>query len=245
MHTIRLIAIISVAAFAVAAAPAQQGETAEKSPERAAWEKSISARLARNPAFAYQEDTPLPNVLIIGDSISMGYTAPVRKMLEGKADVFRIPVNGGDTGRGLTSMDAWLGDRKWNVITFNWGLHDLKYMKGSKLDTEGEQVRGVEEYAANLDKIILRLKQTGAKLFWVSTTPVPDGSGGRKKGDSAKYNEAAAEVMKKHAIPTIDLYAFSMPQLDKIQKPQNVHFTDEGSVELAKKVDEQVEKALP
>ena len=44
-----------------------------------------------------------------GDSISIGYTAPVRELLKGKANVLRIPTNGGPTTRGLTSLSAWLG----------------------------------------------------------------------------------------------------------------------------------------
>lgn len=40
-------------------------------------------------------DTPgLPRVLLIGDSISMGYTLPVRDLLKGRANVHRIPENG-------------------------------------------------------------------------------------------------------------------------------------------------------
>ena len=46
-------------------------------------------------AFANPKDNPLlPNVLLIGDSISISYTVDVRKLLKGKADVFRIPTNG-------------------------------------------------------------------------------------------------------------------------------------------------------
>ena len=245
MFKVILVVIIALAIVGAGVAMAQESKNAGKSPDQIAWEKAIPKRLAKRPAFAYQEDTPLPNVLIIGDSISIGYTAAVRKMLAGKADVFRIPTNGGDTDRGLKSMDKWLGDRKWDVITINWGLHDLKYLKGRKLDMSGKQVRGLEDYAANLEKIVQRLEKTGAKIIWVSTTPVPEGSNGRKKGDAAKYNEVAAGVMKKHGIPTVDLYSFALPQLDKIQRPKNVHFTDKGSEALAGQVVAQIEKALP
>jgi hypothetical protein len=71
----------------------------------------------------------LPRVLLIGDSISIGYTLDVREMLKGKANVHRIPTNGGPTTNGLKSIKAWLGDSKWDVIHFNWGLHDLKYIQ--------------------------------------------------------------------------------------------------------------------
>ena len=75
-----------------------------------------------NPAFAQVEDVPgLPRVLLIGDSISIGYTAHVRAMLKGVANVHRPLTNCGPTTRGLENIDAWLGDGKWDVIHFNWG----------------------------------------------------------------------------------------------------------------------------
>src|SRR5687768_13473590 len=72
-----------------------------------------------NPAFTeIKDDAALPRVLLIGDSISIGYTLPTRTRLQGKANVHRIPVNGGPTIRGLESLDQWLGTAKWDVIHF-------------------------------------------------------------------------------------------------------------------------------
>src|SRR5688572_21808238 len=70
------------------------------------------------------DDPKLPRVLLIGDSISIGYTLAVRDLLKGKANVHRIPTNGGPTTNGLARLKQWLGDGKWDVIHFNWGLHD-------------------------------------------------------------------------------------------------------------------------
>src|SRR5262245_39864055 len=92
---------------------------------------------APNPVLAPITDVPgLPRVLIIGDSISMGYTTPVRKLLEGKANVHRIPANGGPTKNGIANITKWLGDGKWDVIHFNWGIHDLKIMPDGKRQVE-------------------------------------------------------------------------------------------------------------
>ena len=63
-----------------------------------------------NPAYASITDTPgLPRVLLIGDSISVGYTLPVRALLRGQANVHRLPENGGPTIRGLEQIDGGLG----------------------------------------------------------------------------------------------------------------------------------------
>src|SRR5262245_16074553 len=75
---------------------------------------------------------PLPRVLIIGDSISIGYTTDVKVLLEGVADVQHNPGNAAHTWKGLEQLNAWLGDGRWDVIHFNWGLHDLRYDKGGR-----------------------------------------------------------------------------------------------------------------
>src|SRR5688572_24526778 len=98
-----------------------------------------------HPAMVPIKDDPkLPRVLLIGDSISIGYTVPARKELEGKANVHRIPTNGGPTTNGLKNIDAWLGKGKWDVIHFNWGLHDLK------MEKNGMHQVPIEEYEKNL-----------------------------------------------------------------------------------------------
>ncbi len=65
-----------------------------------------------------------PRVLLIGDSVSRGYTLATRKELAGRASVHRAPENCGPTANGLKKLDAWLGAGKWDVIHFNFGIHD-------------------------------------------------------------------------------------------------------------------------
>src|ERR1051325_10738024 len=106
----------------------------------------------QSPAFAPVVDDPaLPRVLLIGDSISIGYTVPVRQALRGKANVHRIPENGADTVNGLKKIDSWLGDSHWDVIHFNWGLHDLK------VTPEGGRQVPIDEYEKNLGVLVERL----------------------------------------------------------------------------------------
>jgi hypothetical protein len=83
-------------------------------------------------------DKSLSNVLILGDSISIGYTRQVREGLKGKANVIRPNANCGDTRHGLAQIETWLGDGKWQVIHFNWGLHDLCY-RNPELKTPGQR----------------------------------------------------------------------------------------------------------
>ena len=76
---------------------------------------TLAQKLAAVPAEINPE---LPNVLLIGDSISMGYTKPVREKMKGIANVFRPATNCGPTTKGVAELDKWLEDRKWSVIHF-------------------------------------------------------------------------------------------------------------------------------
>jgi arylsulfatase A-like enzyme/lysophospholipase L1-like esterase len=187
------------------------------------------------------QDVPgLPRVLIIGDSISIGYTQPVRDLLKGKANVHRIPQNGGPTKLGVQKIDAWLGASKWDVIHFNWGIHDLKFMPDGKRQVEPA------EYEQNLRALVAKLKTTGAKLIWATITPIPNGElvPPRRFGDVAEYNAIARRVMKESGVAIDDLNDVITPQLATLQRPQDVHYTPEGSAFLAREVAKCLEAAL-
>lgn len=187
-------------------------------------------------------------VLIIGDSISIGYFEPAKQLLAGKAEVYHNAGNAGHTRNGLAQLDAWLGDTPWDVIHFNHGLHDVKYVdaKGALVPPDqGSQVMSVDEYARNLEQIVKRLKQTHARLIFATTTPVPDGAAGRLKGDVERYNRAALVIMKRYGVRVNDLCAFALPRLASLQRPSNVHFTEEGSRLLAQQVADSIRAALP
>ncbi|MBA2113768.1 SGNH/GDSL hydrolase family protein [Bremerella alba] len=208
--------------------------------------------------WAETPNPKLPNVLILGDSISIGYTLQVRELLEGKANVFRPHTADGTkaencsgTTKGVASIDRWLGDRKWDVIHFNWGLHDLKHVTEpggntiSKKATDPPQAT-VDQYAINVEKIVQQLSKSGATLIFATTTPVvPNTNGPLREADAPpKYNAAATKIMKEHGITVNDLFAFCEPQIEKLQRPKNVHFTSQGSQALAEQVAAAIETAL-
>lgn len=212
-------------------------------------QKYLPVKKGTAECFAKVEDDPkLPRVLVIGDSISMDYTPPLRKAMMGKANVHRIPVNGGPTTRGVENIDKWLGDSNWDVIHFNFGLHDLKKLDkdGKAVDSpeKGEYQVPLDQYEKNLEAIVERLKKTGAKLVWRNTTPVPAGTRFRVEGDAKRYNEVAAKVMKRHGIPTNDLFTYVAKHTKGVQKPRNVHFTKKGSAKLAELVAKSINSAL-
>lgn len=186
----------------------------------------------RLTAWDFVHDDPkLPRVLLIGDSVSRGYTQPVRKFLAGKANVHRAPANCGPTAAGVAKLDVWLGEGKWDVIHFNFGIHD--------------RATPPADYAKRLEKIVERLKKTGARVIWASTTPIPDNPAIKQTAASiVERNRIAAEIMVRQGIPTDDLFAAITPRLAQLQNPNDVHFSAEGYDFLGATVAGAIEKQL-
>jgi hypothetical protein len=181
----------------------------------------------------------LPRVLLIGDSISIGYTLPVRKILQGLANVHRIPANAGPS-KNVTQYEKWLGAGKWDVIHFNHGIHDLRHMPDGKRQVEPA------DYEANLRAIVAKLKATGAKLVFATTTPIPAPplKPERTFGQVPEYNAIALRVMKEQGVEVNDLYSHMLPRFDALHRPQDLHYTTEGSQFLAEKVAAEIKTAL-
>ena len=212
-------------------------------------EPGDSSKASQAPAT---DDPKLPRVMIIGDSISVGYTDEVRRLLAGKANIHRVAGNAGPSSSGVQKLKEWLAPSSgtWDVIHFNFGLHDLKLGTGGKANqpyttSDGHQV-SLADYETNLSQIVTQFKTTGAALVWCSTTPVPAGKVDppRQPADVLKYNEAARQVMIKNGVAIDDLFATALPKLADIQLPHNVHYTKEGYAEMAKQVAASIEEAL-
>jgi lysophospholipase L1-like esterase len=216
----------------------------------------ISWVLVFTSMFAYGSENarlqrPLPHVLIMGDSISIGYAPYVAEMLKGEAIVSHHKGNAGQTGTGLKMLDQWIGTTKWDVIHFNWGLHDLCYRNpDSKARDNRDKIKGTittsqEQYERNLDQLVQRLKKNGAILIWAQTTVVPEGEAGRFVGDDRIYNEVAARIMKKYDIMIDDLYTLTegfSPEL--FVGSGDVHYTKDGYRKIAAQVAEKIRAAL-
>lgn len=217
------------------------------SPERQAWETLLEKHLGTfylprhqaaivsgmTDAWEYVEDDPLlPRVLIIGDSISVGYTSYVRQALAGKANVHRAPANCGYTYNVSHDIEDWLGTGKWDVIHFNFGIHDRN--------------TPIAAYEHNLVSTIERLRKTGAKLIWGTTTPIPFNSpyGWMTKFSMMRRNAAAKAVMIRYRVEIDDLFVAVDEHLDVLQRPNDVHFTQAGSKLLGQTVADSITAAL-
>lgn len=182
----------------------------------------------------------LPRVLIIGDSISVGYTGPVAALLAGEADVRRPDDNCRYTSYGLEHIAEWLGDQKWDVIHFNWGIWDMHHINGPVRTT-------IQQYQQNLRELVGIMRRTGAKLIWATTTPLDFAPGGGVTlygKEVPVYNAAALEVMQESGIPVDDLYSAVLPRAEDLWDADKAHFLPQGYEFLASHVAESIRAAL-
>ena len=187
-----------------------------------------------------------PRVLLIGDSIRMGYAPGVRERLVGRAEIAEIPENGGDSANLLAKLPAWfaaVADDPPVVAHVNCGLHDIKRAYGS----DARQV-GLAEYGANVRSVLALLADRMAgKVVWASTTPVLYERHHARKGfdrfdaDVLDYNEAAASVAAELGVAVHDLYrVVAHDNVIECVGEDGVHMTERGNALLADHVSKQL-----
>lgn len=194
---------------------------------------------------------PLPKVLILGDSISLGYTPLVKKALAGKAEVLRPRENCQHTANGLAKIDAWLGDGNWDVIHFNFGIWDTHMLneKNELVRDETDATQQLrqrhtpEQYRENLTKLVAKMKATGAKVVFATTTPFLRRTGERAQAIPTLNKEAVA-IMQAQGVAVNDLYTYVLPHAAEWQGGDKVHFNAVGNEALAKRVSEEILKML-
>lgn len=195
---------------------------------------------------AAAQESPVPKVVLVGDSIRMGYAPFVAKRLEGRALVVSAKPNGEDSGNVLRNLDEWVIREQPAVVHLNAGLHDLK------LTDKGHQVP-LAEYEKNLKTIIDRIrKETKATIVFATTTPIVDNLHAQRKvgfdrfeADVQKYNVAAVSVMKQAGVPIDDLHELVETRgRDKMMGPDGTHYTQEAYEILAAAVTESILRSM-
>lgn len=181
----------------------------------------------------------LPVVILIGDSIRMGYQAAVARELEGTAEMWGPEQNGGNSANVLGHLDEWILSKEAAVVHVNCGLHDLR----KEFDT-GESAIDLEAYEENVREILGRLKKEFAgKVVWAATTPVNEEWHHANKGfdrfeaDVEAYNKITSGIARELGIPIDDLFSvITEGGRDRLLRDDGVHFSEEGSELLGKAV---------
>jgi lysophospholipase L1-like esterase len=145
--------------------------------------------------------------------------------------VHRAPANCGPTSTGLKKIDVWLGDGKWDIIHFNFGIHD--------------RATPLADYTTRLEQLIKRMQQTGTKLVWASTTPIPDVADKYSAESIVDRNAAAAILMEKHGVDIDDLFTAITLRQAELQNPNDVHFTGPGNEILGQQVAAFLKSLIP
>ncbi|MDE2809164.1 MAG: GDSL-type esterase/lipase family protein [Gemmatimonadota bacterium] len=182
----------------------------------------------------------LPLIVLIGDSIRMGYQNHVASQLAGRAEVWAPKPNGGDSRNVLAHLDQWVLARQPDVVHVNCGLHDLKRAFGAASAVP------LDEYERNVRQILQRLqRELNGAVVWATTTPVDENLHHQNKGfdrleaDVEAYNVAARAVAEDLGVPIDDLFAVVQQKgKARLLTQDGVHFTEEGSRLLGRVVAE-------
>jgi lysophospholipase L1-like esterase len=199
------------------------------------WSALLSALVVSGLAA---QERPLPKVVLIGDSIRMGYAPLVAKQLEGKATIISSSVNAEDSGNVLKHLDEWVISEQPDFVHINAGLHDLKRTGPAYQVPLGD-------YEKNLKTILQAIRtRTKAKIVFATSTPIIDDLHAQRKtgfdrfeADVQKYNAAAIAVMTQERIPINDLHKLVVEGGTKeLMGPDGTHYTPAGYDALARAV---------
>ena len=181
-------------------------------------------------------NTELPNILVIGDSISIGITGPLSRALFDEYDVFHPADNCRNSYFTLHNLDRWLDMPRYaenlEIIVWNNGIWDSLF---DDWDI-GEDPRewfgvSIEEYEENIIQIAEKMEATGKRIIFFTTTEIVGGP--FKKGMEIELNEIAKRVLPNYGIEIIDMYQIAIDERAEHPISYDVHFTDEGNEILA------------
>lgn len=174
-------------------------------------------------------DESLPRVLILGDSVYQQPARDAAKELKEHAEVVYPTMQPGEirnTTFAISNFEKLLGEEKWDLIYFNFGLGDLVYrapnMQAFRVmakEAGGVRATSPEAYEKNLELLVEKLKQCCDKLIWASTTPIRYSSTNVFDLKSEiQYNAIATKVMTSHKVPIHDMYGHVIELID-MDKP--------------------------
>ena len=182
-------------------------------------------------------------IVLIGDSIRMGYQPYVKSALSDSYSVWGPEQNGGTSVNVLNYLDEWVISRSPDVVHMNTGLHDIRRPIGLRQNTVN-----LDQYIANVKSIVTRiLEGTDARLIWALTTPVDEekhnathrdmGDFQRHSDDVRSYNQAVSSMLEELNVEINDLYGvITKAGLETVMSLDGVHFNNHGYALLGKAV---------
>lgn len=171
-----------------------------------------------------------PRVLLLGDSIRLGYQPIVAQLLRDRADVVGPEENCQFSLYTLATLNRWIGELgEPDIIHWNNGIHDAGHNP-----CRNPSQMPIELYCAVLDTIISRLKKITPSIIWATSTPVHPRRVFRgdewswRNEEIDRYNEAAADLMKRNSIPINDLHTVVYDNVDYYLCEDRLHLSEAG-----------------
>lgn len=183
----------------------------------------------------------MKTVLILGDSISMGYREYVKEALQGRAEVVYNEGNGCFSKWALWMANNWIRTNGApDIVHWNSGIWDM-------MDEPPLQGRfsTVEEYSHNLSCMIQVLRTAGVQdiIFATTTYPHPKKEG-LDAATVAEYNARACELMEREGVAIDDLGSVVREKIEEYVCEDYLHLTEKGYRACAEKVTEAIESFL-
>lgn len=189
----------------------------------------------------------MKRIVLLGDSIRMGYCEHVARIMEGRACVQWPAENGRFTLYAVASMDNWAREvgNPGTVDAVHWNCGHWDMARFGNMESP---LLTVEEYRAGLRRVYARIRQAfpNAKTMFALTTPVKSGAemaNPRTNADIEEYNRAACEVMEELGVPVNDLHSVALALTDDFYADA-VHYLPEGSEVLAEAVANKIDELL-
>jgi len=194
----------------------------------------------------------MKKVVLIGDSIRMGYQATVRKELDGLADVWSPEPNCQHTVNVLLNFTEWVVKNQPDILHIAAGGWDVRNV----LRGVPGNIVPLKHYQENVARLLALSKQVAKdKVIWALITPMnikqnfdhhaATGHPARTEGDIERYNAAAIEECHKAGVEINDLYHFvETHHPENIRDKDGVHYSEEGYALMGKHVAGIIKKYL-
>jgi hypothetical protein len=180
-------------------------------------------------------DPKLPNVLLLGDSITRNYYPAVVRRLTGKANVYLMATSAsvGDPRLPLQIADfATAQAVHFSLVHFNNGMHGWGYSESQYERAFPSFLRAIQDSAPS------------ARLIWTTTTPVKaEASPGPTNSRIEARNAIAKTFVLKAGLPIDDQHELMMHHLDTYE--DTVHFNESGAEIQGAQATATIEGALP
>jgi len=173
----------------------------------------------------------MKKVILIGDSIRMGYCNYTKQYLADTAEVMFPAENCCSTQFMIWKSKTWsqmCPSEEVAAVQFNAGQWDTACWL-----YDSEPITSLNEYIKNLGILIRTYRKLypNAKLIFATTTPMnpvnPETENPRTTETIAEYNAAAVKLMNENGIPVNDLFAIAN-EWDGSKFVDYCHLTAEG-----------------